>query len=152
MPKSQPKSSTTRRKQLADFVNSSGDIMVKACSTCVKHGRVCKVHVRSGKCSACRRRGQHCNLQVTHSEWTRLRTEKERLRSALREVADEQANAREALSAAYMKGMRLRREMDLLDEEASEAIAVEERNIEELEAIERQEAAETMEFPTRITF
>ena len=40
--------------------------------------------------------------------------------------------------------MRLRREMDLLDEEASEAIAVEERNIEELEAIVRQEAAETI--------
>ena len=51
MPKSQPKSSTTRRKQLTDFVDSSGDIMVKACSTCVKHGRVYKVHVRSGKCS-----------------------------------------------------------------------------------------------------
>lgn len=150
MPKSQPESSTTRRHKLADFISSNGEIMVKPCASCAKNKRVCKVHVRSGKCSECLRRGQRCNLQVTQSEWERLKNEKERLRKAIKEAYEEQERARfkqerarEAQTAAFAKEMRLRQQMDLLDQRAADAVAVEEANIEELE---RQEANEVLEF------
>jgi len=47
------------------------------------------------------------------------------------------------MRVARAKEERLRQQMDLLDRRADEAIAVEERNIQELE---QQEASETMAF------
>ena len=125
--------------------------MVKKCSTCVKHGRVCKVHVRSGKCSECLRRGQRCDIRVTESEFKRLAAQKEKLRAQIKEsrVAQDAAmkahekvfedlriareKALEDLQVARAREERLRREMDLIDRRAEEAIAVEEKNIEEEE-------------------
>ena len=117
--------------------------MVKKCSTCEKHGRVCKVHVRSGKCSECVRRGQRCNVRVTESEFKRLASEKEKLVARIKETREEQKvamraqeKAMEDLRVAQAREERLRQQMDLLDRRAEEAIAVEEKNLEELEAQE----------------
>lgn len=85
MPKQRSESSTTRRKRLVDFIESVGEVMVRKCSSYTKHGRVCKVHVRSGKCSECLRRGQRCDVRVTESEFERLAEEKERLRARIKE-------------------------------------------------------------------
>ena len=85
MLKSVPGKSTLRRHRLAEFVELFGDTMVKKCDTCSKHGRVCKVHLRSGKCSECLRRGQRCNVRVTESEFKRLAAEKEKLRADIKE-------------------------------------------------------------------
>lgn len=99
--------------------------MVKACSTCVLHSRVCKVHVRSGKCSECLRRGQRCDLRVSASEWERLKGEKEKLRAGISEAYKAQEKAREDLRAAFAKEMRLRQQMDFLDKRVDEAVSVE---------------------------
>jgi len=146
MPKSAPVSSTFRRRRLFEFVDSFGEVMVQKCSTCVKHGRVCKVHVRSGKCSECLRRGQACNVRVTESEFKRLVEEKEKLRSRIQESREAQDRAMRAhekaleeLRVARAREERLRKQMDLLDRRAEEAIAVEERGIEEQEALESSE-------------
>ena len=88
MPKLQTKSSTTRRHELAAYIDEAGDIMVKPCSTCSKRGRVCKVHIRSGRCSECLRRGQRCDLRVTQSEWDRLKKERVKLRKSIEEAHD----------------------------------------------------------------
>lgn len=121
--------------------------MVKKCSSCDKHSRVCKVHVRSGKCSECLRRGQRCDVKVTQSEFKRLAEEKNKLRRKIQEARDEQEaamrvheKALEDLKIARAREERLRQQMDLVDRRAEEAIAVEERSIEE------QEAAEAAEF------
>lgn len=50
------RNSTQRRLELAEIIDNFGDTMVKKCSTCVRHNRVCKVHVRSGRCNECTRR------------------------------------------------------------------------------------------------
>jgi uncharacterized protein YdcH (DUF465 family) len=120
--------------------------MVKKCSSCDKHSRVCKVHIRSGKCSECLRRGQRCDVKVTQSEFKRLAEEKDKLRKRIQEARDEQEaamkvheKALEDLKIARAREERLRQQMDLVDRRAEEAIAVEERSIEEQEAAERME-------------
>jgi hypothetical protein len=85
MPKYPQPSSTIRRQRLCEFIESFGETMVKKCSTCVKHNRVCKVHIRSGKCSECLRCGQRCDVRVTKSEFKRLAAEKEKLRARIKE-------------------------------------------------------------------
>lgn len=124
--------------------------MVRKCSSCAKHSRVCKVHVRSGKCSECLRRGQRCDVRVTESEFKRLAEEKEKLRARIKESREAQEEAMKAhekaledLRVARAREERLRQQMDLIDQRAEEAISVEERNIEELE---RAEIGETIDF------
>lgn len=143
MPNPQRPSSTIRRRRLYDFVESAGEVMVKKCSSCERHGRVCKVHIRSGKCSECLRRGQRCDVKVTQSEFKRLAEEKVRLREKIQEsrAAQEEAmriheKALEDLKVARAREERLRQQMDLIDRRAEEAISVEERSIEEQEAAE----------------
>jgi hypothetical protein len=51
MPAVRTRNSTTRRLELADFIDTFGDTMVQKCSNCVKHNRAYKVHLRSGKCN-----------------------------------------------------------------------------------------------------
>lgn len=150
MPKLPSSSSTSRRHTLADFIAVFGNEMVKKCSTCAKHQRVCKVHVRSGKCSECLRRNQRCDVKVTESEFRRLAAEKEKLKRQIQESRDKQEvafkaheAALEELRVARAREDRLRQQMDLLDRRADEAIAVEERNIQELEGLG---ASETMSF------
>ena len=140
MPKQPPESSTARRHRLYEFVESFGEIMVKKCSTCEKHKRVCKVHIRSGRCSECLRRGQRCDVKVTQSEFTRLASEKEKLQARIKESREAQSEALKAsekaledLRVARAREERLRQQMDLLDRRAEEAIAVEERSIVEQE-------------------
>ena len=160
MPKLRTESSTVRRHKLADFVDSFGIAMVKSCSTCKKHGRVCKVHIRSGKCNECLRRNQRCDLQVAQSEWERLKSEKAKLKRRIEEAREEQEEAsraeekaRETRRIAFAREMRLRQQMDLVDDRAAEAIAVEERNIDELEHEERQEGQEVLDLgPTDPAF
>jgi tRNA A-37 threonylcarbamoyl transferase component Bud32 len=74
--------------------------MVKKCSTCVKHNRVCKVYVCLGKCSECLRRSQRCDVRVTESEFKRLAAEKEKLRARLKESCEAQNTAMKALEKA----------------------------------------------------
>jgi hypothetical protein len=145
MPKQPQLSSTVRRHRLYEFVESYGEVMVKKCLTCVKHSRVCKVHVRSGKCSECLRRGQRCDVKVTESEFKRLAAEKEKLRAKIKESWEAQNEAMRAykkaledLRVARACKERLRTQMDLLDCWAEEAIAVEERSIKEQEQAEAE--------------
>lgn len=123
--------------------------MVKPCVFCSKNKKVCKVHIRSGKCGECVRRGRRCDLQVTKSEWDRLKEERERLLQSLeaahiaqRVAQQTEERAREERNTAFAKEMRIRRQMDLLERREAEAIAVEEASIEE------QEASELLDFPT----
>jgi chromosome segregation ATPase len=146
MPKQLQPSSTTRRYRLYEFIESAGEIIVKKCSSCDKHSRVCKVHVRSGKYNECLRRGQRCDVKVTQSEFKRLAEEKDKLRKRIQEARDEQEaamkvheKALEDLKIARAREERLRQQMDLVDRRAEEAIAMEERSIEEQEAAERME-------------
>jgi hypothetical protein len=150
MPKNPPAPSTLRRYEISDFIDLFGEIMVKKCSTCAKHNRVCRVHVRSGKCGACNRLGQRCDVKVTQSEFKRLAAEKVKLKAEIQESRDRQEaafkeheEALEKMRVARAKEERLRQQMDLLDRRADEAIAVEERQIQELE---EAEASETMTF------
>jgi hypothetical protein len=51
MPAIRNRNSTTRRLELADFLDNFRDIMVQKCSSYMKYNRVCKVHLRSRKCN-----------------------------------------------------------------------------------------------------
>ena len=113
--------------------------MVQKCSNCTKHNRVCKVHLRSGKCNHCNRQNQRCDVKVTQSEFRRLTEEKQKLKRQIDEALSAQADALEALRTARAREERLRQQMDLTDRRAAEAIAVESRSLEELEAQEGQE-------------
>jgi hypothetical protein len=133
------RNSTIRRLELADFIDVFGDIMVKKCLNCAENGRVCKVHLRSGKCNHCNRMNLRCDVKVTQSEFRRLTEEKQKLKRQIDEALSAQADALEALRTARAREERLRQQMDLTDRRAAEAIAVESRALEELEATEAQE-------------
>jgi len=122
------KSSSERRRALADIIDLCGrEEMVRKCSYCRENKLSCRVHIRSGRCSQCvRRNSSDCDVRVTEEEWERLRKERRRLTAAVEE-------AREASNKALAKEMRLRKELDLLEEREAEAIAVEERDILEQE-------------------
>lgn len=75
-----------------------------------------------------------------------MAAEKEKLRDSIRESREAQEIAMKAhekaledLRVARAREERLRRQMDLLDRRAEDAIAVESREIEELEQVERSE-------------
>jgi galactokinase len=153
-PKQPIANSTSRRRRLAEFIDTFGIVMVQKCSTCAKHNRVCKVHVSSGKCSACHFKNQRCDVRVTQSEFARLATEKEKLRKQIKESRDAQdaavkahEKALEDLRVARSREERLRQQMDLIDRRADEAIAVESREIEELEQAEQSELLTFGEVP-----
>ncbi|KAI7205651.1 hypothetical protein KC333_g9370 [Hortaea werneckii] len=133
------RTSTQRRLELAEVIDTFGDTMVKKCSTCAKHNRVCKVHVRSGRCNECTRRNQRCDVKVTQNEFRRLIDEKQKLRRNIDEALSAQADALEALRTARAREERLRQQMDLIDKRAEEAISVESR------AVEEQEMGETLD-------
>jgi len=86
MPVVRNRNSTTRRLELADFLDNFGDAMVQKCSSCVKHNRVYKVHLRSGKCNHCNRQNQRCDVKVTQSEFRRLTEEKQKLKRQIDEA------------------------------------------------------------------
>ena len=52
MPPLRNRSSTYPRLELTEFIDNFGDIIVQKCSTYIKHNRVCRVHLRSGKYAA----------------------------------------------------------------------------------------------------
>ena len=108
MPAVRTRNSTTRRLDLADFIDSFRDIMVQKCSSCVQHNRVCKVHLRSGKCNHCNRQNQRCDVKVTQSEFRRLTEEKQKLKRQIDEALSAQADALEALRIARAREERLR--------------------------------------------
>lgn len=139
MPVVRTRTSTERRLELADFIDTFGDTMVQKCSSCAKHNLVCKVHLRSGKCNYCNRKNLRCDVKVTQSEFRRLTEEKKKLKRQIDEALSAQADALEALRTARAREERLRQQMDLTDRRAAEAVAVESRAIEELEAEEAQE-------------
>lgn len=140
MPKQPPRSSTARRKELVEHIELFGDDMVKACSSCAKHSRRCRIHARSGKCSECLKRNQSCDVKVTQSEFRRLADEKKKLQRGIQEAVAAQESAfaaheaaLEALRIARSREQRLRQQMDLVDARASDAIAVESAALEELD-------------------
>ena len=139
MPVVRTRNSTFRRLELAEFIENFGDTMVQKCSSCVKHSRVCKVHLRSGKCNHCNRLNQKCDVKLTQSEFRRLTEEKQKLKRQIDEALSAQADALDALRIARAREERLRQQMDLTDRRAAEAIVVESRALEELDAEEAQE-------------
>lgn len=82
---------------------------------------------------------QQCDVKVTQSEFRRLTEEKQKLKRQIDEALSAQAEALEALRTARAREERFRKQMDLTDRRAAEAIAVESRALEELEAEEAQE-------------
>jgi hypothetical protein len=142
--KRKPKSSTVRRATLATFIESFGDEMPTKCSPCKAAGRVCRVHVRSGRCGACNRTNDlSCDISVTASEFQRLLRERKTLNDKLLANRQELEAARSALDVAHeryatalAKESRLVKQLDQTAKRASEAIAVEERGIQEAETSE----------------
>jgi predicted transglutaminase-like cysteine proteinase len=113
--------------------------MVQKCSSCVKHSRVCKVHLRSGKYNHCNRQNQRCDVKVTQSKFRRLTEEKQKLERQIDEALSAQADALDALRTARAREERLRQQTDLTYSRAAEAIAVESRALKELKVVEGQE-------------
>ena len=131
MPKIKTKTSTVRRKKLAEDIDREGKIMPRACSNCVRDKKVCKVHVRSGRCNECNRVGfNNCNLRVTKTKWRKLKEERLKLDRELEEVED-------VIAKAHAKHARLRKQLKALKGRADDAIAVTESSIVAQEEEER---------------
>ena len=142
--KQKKSSSTVRRHNLGNYVETYGDIMPTKCTPCKEAGRVCRVHVRSGRCGACNNTNNTgCDIQVTASEFRRLVSKRDALKRNLSESNDELESARSALDAAHerfstalAKVSRLSKELSQNERRAEEAIAVEDRSIREQEVEE----------------
>jgi hypothetical protein len=147
--RSKPKSSdtetsTVRRHALAEFINLFRTVIVQKYSSYRKHNRICKVYIRSGKCSAYHFKNQSCDVRITQSEFTRLAAEKIKLQTQIKEIIDAQnaavkahKKALEDLRVTRSKEEQLRKQMDLVNRRAKNAIAVKSREIKEIEQAER---------------
>ena len=103
--------------------------MMKFCSTCRLYSRVCKTYFRSENYSECFRRNQRCDVRVIENEWKKLKIEKFKLRQEIRDalavqkeickVEDKVVSERRV---TLIKKMRLRQQMNLLEERADEVI------------------------------
>jgi hypothetical protein len=56
--------STTRRLNLADFIDSFRDTMVQKCSSYTQYSLIYKVHLRSRKCNYCNRKNIRYDVKV----------------------------------------------------------------------------------------
>jgi hypothetical protein len=65
MPAIRTRNSTTRRLELADFIDIFGDTIVQKCSNYVKHNRAYKVYLRLGKCNYYNYQNQRYDVKVT---------------------------------------------------------------------------------------
>ncbi|KAK5099537.1 hypothetical protein LTR24_001435 [Lithohypha guttulata] len=101
-------SSTARRKQLSNFIDSFGNKMPKACSNCRRLGLECKVHVKSGE------------------EWSRLVSERARLLGEVKKALEAQRAVERARQEAADRELAVREELRKVEAEAEDAIAVEE--------------------------
>lgn len=137
-------SSTLRRARLAELIADFGEVMPTKCTPCRDAGRVCRVHVKSGRCGACNSsNNSRCDIRITSSEFRRLIKERTSLKEKLRVHREELDAARLALEAAHerysvalSKEGRLLKQMEYNETKAAEAITVEERGIQEQEVEE----------------
>ena len=134
--------STVRRRLLADFIDFESSKMMKFCSICRHHSRVCKVHFRSESYSECLRRNQRCDVRVIENEWKKFKIKKFKLCQEIRDALAAQKEARKAENKAaferrvtLIKEMRLRQQMNLLEKRADEAIALKEAQIVEEDSV-----------------
>ena len=134
--------SITRRRLLTDFIDFENNKMMKFCSTCRRHFRICKMHFRSESCSECLRRNQKCDVRVTENEWKKLKTEKFKLCQEIRDALAAQEETRKAENkvasdrrVTLIKEMRLRQQMNLLKEKVGEVIFLKKTQIVEEESI-----------------
>ena len=88
MPKYPPAFSTTYYYLLSKYINSANKVIVKKCSTCVKHNCVYKVYVRLGKCGAYVRLSQRYDVHVSKFKFKRLLPKKEKLKVKIKELRE----------------------------------------------------------------
>ena len=145
--------STVRRRLLADFINSENSKMMKSCSICRRHSRMCKVHLRFENCNECLRRNQRCDVRVIENEWKKFKTEKFKFRQRIRDALVAQEEARKAENktvferrVTLIKEMRLRQQMNLLKERIDETIALKEAQIVEENSIMNFDLEDPMSF------
>ncbi len=126
------------------FTDTHGEVMPTVCTPCRNSNLVCRVHVQSGRCNNCNHsNNSQCDIRVTALEFSKLSKERVSLLKRMDEACaatvaaqDAVVVAQELLSKALSKEMRLHRQRDYNGRRAGEAIAVEERGIEEQEAEE----------------
>ena len=133
--------STVRRRLLADFIDFENSKMMKFCSICRRHSRVCKIHLRFESCNECFRRNQRCDVRVTENEWKKFKTEKFKFCQEIRDALAAQEETRKAENkvasdrrVTLIKEMRLRQQMNLLEERAGEVIVLKKTQIAEEES------------------
>jgi len=137
-------SSTDRRRTLVELIDFFGEDMPTKCAPCREAGRVCRVHVRSGRCGGCNASNNaRCDIRITASEFRRLSKERSSLRDKLVLHKEELESARLALNAAHERYMtalakqtRLLASLEQNERRADEAVAVEERGLREQESEE----------------
>ena len=130
---------TIRRRLLADFINFENNKMMKFCSTCRHHSRVCKVHLRSESYNECFRHNQRCDVRITETEWKKLKVKKFKLRQKIRDALAAQEETRKAKDKTTfkrrmtsIKKIRLRQQMNLFKKKkVDEIITLKEAQIAE---------------------
>lgn len=122
MPYRLPGSSTLRRHRNADKLLSTGVIVMRSCSHCVRASALCVLSPSSEKCEQCYRFNRPCDLASPWTEVDRLLKQSEQL----------QAKALEAEAKAH----RLRKQRRAILKKVRALGDQEEKNIEEMEADE----------------
>lgn len=128
---------TLRRNDLLESILRAPKIMPNTCSYCEQRGLSCELSSsESSRCAACVRGNQaRCDvLGVSPAQLRNIASQHAKLESALEKVEAEM----EAMAA---KAQRLRRQKRVWYEKMSRAISRGIDSVEELEALERAEAA-----------
>lgn len=131
---------------------------MRPCTNCIRTGERCVADRAHDKCANCVKNTKtSCDLVVSQEDWDKLDDERTRLSELLKRQRARRAAAVVAAAAAAKEmvdadreSSRIEKLQKLLSERASQMIAREIANIEELEADEHREASTAASEPVSL--
>jgi len=131
------------RNKRADSINSRGITMSLAPCTCCYHKTLpCKLLNGSKKCGECRRANVTCDIDPpTDAQWDRMKTAENAIKEELQKAREDQREAFARQREALARQTRLERQQEVLKDRIAEMWRRDLNSLEELEEIERFEAA-----------
>lgn len=128
--KRKSKSSTDRRKNIADAILYFGAVMPNSCARCRQEGLECRIGLRSGKCGACSKANVACDVTMSRREWEKMKDEHRRLRQEAAAAEEAVEKAHLALAEALARRSRISKQLLHTEEKAVRAIEREEEYLE----------------------
>ena len=129
------KSSTARRKRLADKIDLLGFPAMAPCPQCVSSGAKCWIQKNSARCSSCNRKNIVCDGNFSEAEFDSLEAQKTKLKVQRVEARSRLTKLAWALLAAQKEQDKLDTQLDKIHRRQEQMVELEAKALDELDGI-----------------